>query len=83
MESSKATTKRENKEVPTAYHSLPNQNTILTYIIRYYFKRYGKNKMKYNLQKTKGTKKFKNKQFTSLTRARAYLPRVRWFRSSV
>ena len=28
--------------------SLPNQNTILIYIIRYYFKRYGKSKMKYN-----------------------------------
>ena len=28
--------------------SLPNQNTILIYIIRYYFKWYGKSKMKYN-----------------------------------
>ena len=35
--------------------SLPNQNTILTYIIQYYFKRYGKSRIKYNLQKTKWT----------------------------
>ena len=36
------------KERSPAGLSLPNQNTILIYIIRYYFKRYGKSKMKYN-----------------------------------
>ena len=77
MERSKAGTKK--KEVPTAYQSLPNQNKHKIVIFYKKCKKYNE------IQLTKNKmdlKKFKNKQFTSLTSARAYLPRARSARSS-
>ena len=45
MERSKAGTKEKTSPDGLNY---PNQNTILMNIILYYFKRYGKNTMKFN-----------------------------------